>query len=92
MYILTAYNGQILGPIAKVLGMIMNAIYEFLTNSCGIESGSIALSIIIFTIFIYLCMFPLTYRQQKFSVLTRKMQPEMKAIQKKYKGRKDQDN
>ena len=90
MYILTAYKGQILGPIAQLLGVIMNGIYEFLTKTCGIENGSIALSIIIFTLFIYLCMFPLTYRQQKFSVLTRKMQPEMKAIQKKYKGRKDQ--
>lgn len=90
MYILTAYKGQILGPIAQLLGVIMNAIYSFLTEVCGIINGSIALTIIIFTIFIYICLFPLTYRQQKFSVLTRKMQPEMKAIQKKYKGRKDQ--
>ena len=87
--VLTSYNGQILGPIARVLGIIMNAIYEFLTKQCGITSGSIALSIIIFTVFIYICMFPLTYRQQKFSVLTRKMQPEIRAVQKKYKGRKD---
>lgn len=90
MYYLTAYNGQILGPIARLLGAIMNAIYGFLTDTCGITNGSIALSIVIFTLFIYICLFPLTYRQQKFSVLTRKMQPEMKAIQKKYKGRKDQ--
>lgn len=90
MYYLTAYNGQILGPIARLLGAIMNAIYGFLTDTCGIVNGSIALSIVIFTLFIYLCLFPLTYRQQKFSVLTRKMQPEMKAIQKKYKGKKDQ--
>ena len=90
MYYLTAYNGQILGPIARLLGTIMNAIYEFLTGTCGITNGSIALSIVIFTLFIYICLFPLTYRQQKFSVLTRKMQPEMKAIQKKYKGKKDQ--
>ena len=90
MYYLTAYNGQILGPIARLLGAIMNAIYEFLTGTCGITNGSIALSIVIFTLFIYICLFPLTYRQQKFSVLTRKMQPEMKAIQKKYKGKKDQ--
>ena len=87
--VLTSYNGQILGPIARVLGIIMNSIYEFLTKQCGITSGSIALSIIIFTVFIYICMFPLTYRQQKFSVLTRKMQPEIRAVQKKYKGRKD---
>ena len=90
MFYLTSYNGQILGPIAKVLGVIMNAIYVFLTETCGIANGSIALTIIIFTVFIYLCLFPLTYRQQKFSVLTRKMQPEMTAIRKKYKGRKDQ--
>ena len=90
MYILTAYNGQILGPIARLLGVIMNAIYSFITNTMGIENGSIAISIVIFTIFIYLCLFPLTYKQQKFSVLTRKMQPEMKEIQKKYKNRKDQ--
>ncbi len=90
MIYLTAYNGQILGPIARLLGYIMNAIYQFLTEVCGIVNGSIALTIVIFTIFIYICLFPLTYRQQKFSVLTRKMQPEMKAIQKKYKNRKDQ--
>ncbi len=85
--LLTAYNGSILGPIAKVLGWIMDKIYIFLA-SLGIEN--IALTIFVFTIFIYFCMFPLTYKQQKFAVLTRKMQPEMKAIQDKYKGKKDQ--
>ena len=87
---LTAYNGSVLGPIARVLGWIMDKIYVFLTDTCGILNGSIALSIILFTILIYICMFPLTYRQQKFSMLTRKMQPEMNAIRKKYQGRKDQ--
>ena len=85
--LLTAYDGSILGPIAKVLGWFMDKIYILLA-SIGVEN--IALTIIIFTIFIYLCMFPLTYKQQKFAVLTRKMQPEMKAIQDKYKGKKDQ--
>ena len=85
--LLTAYGGSILGPIAKVLGWCMDKIYVLLA-SLGIEN--IALTIFIFTIFIYLCMFPLTYKQQKFAVLTRKMQPEMKKIQDKYKGSKDQ--
>ncbi len=84
---LTAYGGSILGPIAKVLGWIMDKIYVFLA-SLGIEN--IALTILIFTILIYVCMFPITYKQQKFAVLTRKMQPEMKAIQDKYKGSRDQ--
>lgn len=87
---LTAYDGAILGPIAKVLGWVMDKIYIFLSSVCHINS--IALTIIVFTIFIYICLFPLTYKQQKFSVLTRKMQPEINAIQKKYKNRKDQES
>lgn len=85
---LTAYDGAILGPIAKALGWIMDKIYIFLSSVCHIDS--IALTIVIFTIFIYLCLFPLTYKQQKFSVLQRKMQPEINEIQKKYKGKRDQ--
>ena len=79
---LTAYDGAFLGPIAKALGWIMDKIYVFLSTVCHIDS-------IIFTVFIYLCLFPLTYKQQKFSVLTKKMQPELNAIQKKYKNKKD---
>ena len=65
----------------------MDKIYTLLSQ-IGIEN--IAVTIVVFTIFIYICMFPLTYKQQKFAVLQRKMQPEMKAIQDKYKGKKDQ--
>ncbi len=85
---LTAYDGAILGPIAKALGWIMNGIYQFFANVLGIEN--IALVIFIFTIFIYLLLLPVTYRTQKFSILTRKIAPETKAIQEKYKGKKDQ--
>ena len=52
--------------------------------------GNVGLSIIIFTIIIYLLLFPLTYKQQKFSKLSQKMQPELNAINKKYQGKKDQ--
>lgn len=86
--ILTAYDGAILGPIAKLLGFIMNAIYSFMLNILGI--GNISLTIIIFTIVIYMCLFPITYKQQKFSKLTQKMQPELQKVQKKYQGKKDQ--
>lgn len=86
--ILTAYDGAILGPIARVLGWIMNWIYVFMTDVCGIEN--ISLTIIIFTIVIYMCLFPITYQQQKFSKLSMKMQPELQKIQKKYQGKKDQ--
>lgn len=86
--VLTQYSGKILGPIARFLGWIMNGIYSVLSNAFGIEN--IALSIIILTMLIYICLFPLTYKQQKFSKLSQKMQPEMQAIQKKYANKKDQ--
>lgn len=86
--ILTQNSGKILGPIVSLLGWVMNGIYTFMNNVFGIEN--IGLSIIILTIFIYLCMFPLTLKQQKFSKLSQKMQPEIQAVQKKYKDKKDQ--
>ena len=86
--ILTQYNGKILGPIAKVLGWIMNGIYYVLNSLFGIEN--IGLCIIILTLIIYACLFPLTYKQQKFSKLSQKMNPELQAIQKKYKDKRDQ--
>ena len=81
--LLTAYNGAILGPIAKLLGWIMNGMY-ILMEKVGITN--VGLSIILFTIVIYALMFPLTYKQQKFS---QKMNPELQAVQKKYKDKKD---
>ena len=87
--ILTQYDGVILGPIARVLGLIMNLTY-MLMSKIGINN--IGLSIILLTIIIYTCMLPLTYQQQKFSFVSRKMNPELKAIQAKYKGKKDQDS
>lgn len=86
--ILTAYDGAILGPIAKLLGFIMNAIYSFMVDVLGI--GNISVTIIIFTVIIYMCLMPITYKQQKFSKLTQKMQPELQKVQKKYQGKKDQ--
>ena len=87
---LTQYSGAILGPIAKLLGWIMNWIYMFLSNVFGVEN--IGLTIIVLTVVIYMFMLPLTIKQQKFSKLQQKMQPEIKAIQDKYKGKRDQES
>ena len=86
--LLTPYDGAIVGPIAKLLGGIMDAIYMFMYNTFGIEN--VALSIIILTLLIYTCMLPMTFQQQKFTKLQQKIQPELKAIQDKYKGKKDE--
>ena len=86
--------------IAVILGYIMNAIYVVLAGIAGLFTngdgsvavGNIGIAIILFTLIIYVAMLPLTYRQQKFSKLQAKMQPEIKAIQDKYKGKKDTDS
>ena len=88
--ILTQYSGKIIGPIAKLIGYIMNYLYMFLDKVFGIQN--IGICIILFTFIIYMCMIPLTYKQQKFSKLSQKMQPEIKEIQKKYQGKKDQSS
>ena len=85
---LTAYNGAFLGPIAKALGFLMNWIYIF--QSKVLHINNVALTILLFTIFIYIVLYPLTYRQQKFSVLSQKMNPELNKVREKYKGKKDQ--
>ena len=87
--LLSQYDGAILGPIARVLGWIMNGIFWVL-DKIGIPN--IGLAIILFTIVIYLLLMPLTIRQQKFSKLSAKMNPELQAIQKKYNGKKDNDS
>ncbi len=84
--LLTQNSTFIIGPVAKVLGFIMNAIFEFLNL---IKIPNIGLSIILFTIVIYLLLLPLTIKQQKFSKLSAKMNPEIQAIQNKYKDKKN---
>ena len=87
--ILTPYDGMIIGPIAKILGYLMEGIF-YILDLIGIPN--VGLSIILFTIIIYLLMMPLTIKQQKFSKLSAKMNPELQAIQAKYKDKKDNDS
>jgi len=87
--LLTQDDGALLGPISRLLGFIMEGIFNVL-DAIGIPN--IGLSIIIFTIVIYLLLMPLTIKQQKFSKLSAKMSPELQAIQKKYKNKKDNDS
>ena len=84
----TQHTGAFLGPIAKLLGWIMNAIFNLMDSLFGVQN--IGLSIILFTVVVYMCMLPLTYKQQKFSKMSAKMNPEIKAVQKKYAGKQDQ--
>lgn len=86
--ILTQYSGKILGPIAKLLGWMMNGIYIFFQKCFGIEN--IGLTIIALTFLLHLCLLPLTIKQQKYAKLTQAMNPELNAIREKYKNKTDQ--
>ena len=77
----------IIGQVAWILGIVMDLLFKF-TSSFGVTN--IGLSIILFTVIINLLMWPLTVSQQKSSRLMSVMQPELQAIQKKYKNRTDQ--
>lgn len=85
--ILTTYNGAILGPIARLLGHILEAIY-YVLSLVGIENTGIC--IILFTFLVNGLMLPLQIKQQKFSRMSSIMNPEIMEIQKKYKNKKDQ--
>ena len=86
---LTQDDGLIIGNVAKLLGVIMDGIFN-LIDFIGIPN--VGLAIILFTIVVNLLMLPLTLKQQKFSKLSARMQPEIQAIQAKYKNKSKTDN
>ena len=74
----------IITPIATALGFVLNLLFE---GMYALGIGNVGLAIILFTLIVKLCMLPLTYKQSKMQKLQIAMQPEMEAIQKKYKGK-----
>lgn len=87
--LLTKSTTPIIGWVATLLGYVMEGIFNFL-DLIGIPN--IGLAIIIFTLVVYMFLLPLTIKQQKFSKLSNKMNPELQAIQKKYQGKKDNES
>jgi len=88
-FMLLTRDSGMLSPIANVLGWIMEGIFTVIDF---LKIGNIGLAIILFTIVINVLMMPLTAKQQKFSKLSSKMNPEIQAIQAKYKNKKDQQS
>lgn len=89
MVLLTQSSTFIIGDIAKILGFIMNLLFQGL-EAVGIPN--IGLAIIIFTFVVKFLMLPLTIKQQKFAKMSSVMNPEIQAIQKKYKNKKDNES
>ena len=87
--LLTKSTAFLIGPIANLLGVIMDWIFQ----ACDLVGiANIGLSIVLFTLIVRLLMLPMTIKQQKYSKLSAKMNPELQAIQKRYNGKKDNDS
>ncbi|MBP3621872.1 MAG: membrane protein insertase YidC [Lachnospiraceae bacterium] len=86
---LTQYGGAILGPIARLLGVVINWIYEIL-DKIGI--ANIGITIILFTFVIRMLLVPSTFKQNRSTRITKHIQPEINKAIKKYKGKKDQES
>ena len=87
--VLTQATGIIMGPITWLLGTVFNAIYNVFFGM-GVES--IALSIVLFTIFVRLILFPFNLKTTKSSKIQQYLKPEFNKINKKYKGKRDQNS
>lgn len=87
--LLTKNSTPIIGWIARLLGLIMDGIFNLLDL---LNIPNIGLAIILFTIVVNLLMLPLTIKQQKFSKLSAKMNPEIQAINAKYKNKTDNES
>ncbi len=86
--LLTQSTTPIIGQIAWLLGKLMDGIYNVLDSLFDVQN--IGLCIVVFTIIIYTLLLPLTIKQQKFSKMMSAMNPELQAIQKKYRNKRDQ--
>ena len=80
------YDWPVIKQIIMLFGYVIQYIFKFL-NWAGLPS--IGLTIIILTLVIKCILLPLTIKQQKFTKLSSYAQPELKAIQAKYQGKRD---
>ena len=82
---LTTYQGAILGPIARLLGYILQGIYSVL-STVGIENTGICM--ILFTFIVNALMIPMAiqakYKNKKDQESQQKMSLETQAVYQKY--------
>lgn len=86
---LTKVGGLIMGPVSRVMGWIFSLIYNLFY---GLNFYSIGLSIILFTVVVRLIIFPFGIKMTRNNKIQQYLQPEFNKINKKYKGKKDQDS
>lgn len=71
----------ILGVIAEPLGWLLSFLYDFINNY--------GITIIVFTIIVKLCLYPLYIKQTKSMARMSEVQPKMMELQRKYANDKE---
>ena len=71
----------ILGVIAKPLGWLLGLLYNLI--------GYYGITIILFTVIVKLCLYPLYIKQTKSTVMMAEVQPKIQALQRKYANDKE---
>ncbi len=82
--------GFIVGPIAIVLGFVVNFIFNLIYGVA--PDNSLGFTIIIFTIFTRIVMLPLVQKQMKSMKKMQDIVPLTNEIKEKYKGKTDQES
>ena len=82
--------GFIVGPIAKLMGIVYNWLFNFIYSFT--QTGTLVLAIILFTLLVKLILFPLSYKQIKGSYRMQMLQPQLNKIRAKYAGKTDEDS
>lgn len=86
----TGTPGFIVGPIAKLMGIVYNWLFNFIYSFT--DTGSLVLAIILFTLLVKLILFPLSYKQMKGSYRMQMLQPELNKIRAKYANKTDEES
>ena len=77
---MTTYE-KVMSVIAEPMGWLLSFMYDFF--------GNYGITLIVFTLFVRACLFPLYAAQIKSSSRMKDVQPKMQAIQKKYANDKE---
>ena len=88
MILLSTETG-ILKPFAWLLGKIIDVLFNLVDLIPWDSLPVLGICVILFTIVVRLILLPMTIKQQKFSKLSNMMNPEIQAIQAKYKDKRE---
>lgn len=89
---LTVEDGAILGPVCWLFGNIFELMYKLIQTITPGDVANLSICVILFTVFIRGCLFPLNFKQQKSSKVMKAIQPEINKATKKYNNKTDQES